>query len=127
MPAENGLIPSPFASANVVLSRFNDAGFCPDEVVALLASSVCPFLNGHPPHGSSYSHSLAMSSILKPHAQFDCTPRVFDTRFFAEIQDHKKCSIPERSKIRIPSDVELSQGSCLPILLAKQLVLTYVD
>ncbi len=127
MAAADHMIPSPFASADVILSRFNDAGFSPFEVVALLASSVCPFLNGRPPHGSSYSHSIATSSVIKPGAQFDCSPHVFDTRFFAEVQGRAQCPIPDRLKIRIPSDTELSQGWCLQILLAKQLVLTYVD
>jgi hypothetical protein len=127
MAAEDIMIPTPFGTADTILSRFDDAGFSSFEVVALLASLVCPSLNGRPLHGSSYSHSIATSSFVKPGAQFDCTPHVFDTRFYAEVNGSAQCPIPSRLKIRIPSDTELSQGSCLPILLAKQLVLTDVD
>ena len=119
MAAEDVLIPTPFDSADTILSRFDDAGgFSPFEVVALLASLVCPSLNGLPPHGSSYSHSIATSSFVKPGAQFDCSPHVFDTRFYAEVQGSEQCPIPDRLKIRLPSDTELSQGWCLPSLLA---------
>ena len=126
MAAKDNMIPNPSDSADVILNRFDDAGFSPSEVVALLASLVCRFLNGRPPHGSSYSHSIATSSFVQPGARFDCTPHVFDTRFYAEVQGSAQCPIPDRLKIRLLSDTELSQGWCLPILLAKQLVLTYV-
>src|SRR5260221_5811054 len=126
MAAKDNMIPNPSDSADVILNRFDDAGFSPSEVVALLASLVCRFLNGRPPHGSSYSHSIATSSFVQPGARFDCTPEVFDTQFYAEVRDgdSAQCLFPE---IRIRSDRELSQGWCLPILLTKQLVLTYVD
>jgi len=110
MAAEDDMIPDPSDSADVILNRFDDAGFSPFEVVALLASLVCPFLNGRPSHGSSYSHSIATSSFVKPGAQFDCTPHVFDTQFYAEVQGRAQCRIPDRFKIRIPSDTALSQG-----------------
>ena len=110
MAAEDILIPTPFDSADTILSRFGDAGFSPFEVVALLASLVCPSLNGLPPHGSSYNHSIATSSFVKPGARFDCTPHVFDTRFYAEVLGTAQCPIPDRLKIRLLSDTELSRG-----------------
>ena len=45
MAADPNMIIDPSASADDVLSRFNDAGFSPFEVVALLASLVCPFFS----------------------------------------------------------------------------------
>ena len=97
-------------SADKILIRFNDAGFSPYEVVALLASLVFLFLNGRPPHGSSHSHSIATSSFAKPGAQFDCTPEVFDTRFYAEVDNMAQCPIPDALKIRLPADTALAQG-----------------
>jgi len=94
MAAENDLIPTPFDSADTILSRFADAGFSPFEVVALLAS-----------------HSIATSSFVKPGARFDCSPHVFDTRFYAEVQGSAQCPIPDRLKIRLTSDTELSQDN----------------
>ena len=125
MAADNNTIPGPFDSANLILNRFNDAGFSPFEVVALLASLVCLFLDARPPHGSCYSHSIATSTFVKPNTQFDCTPQVFDTRFYAEVQGSAQCVGPNMA--RIPSDANLAQGWCLPCLLASQLVLTYAN
>ena len=125
MAADPNMIISPSASADDVLSRFNDAGFSPFEVVALLASLVCLFLNGRPPHGSCNSHSIATSTFVKPNTQFDCTPQVFDTRFYAEVQGSAQCVGPNMA--RIPSDTNLAQGWCLPCLLASQLVLTHAN
>jgi len=90
--ADPSLIASPFDSADTVLSRFNDAGFSPFEVVALLAS-----------------HSIATSTFIKPGAQFDCTPTKFDARFYAEVQNKTQCRLPDALKIRINSDAALSQ------------------
>jgi hypothetical protein len=42
-PAPDHTIPAPFDSTDTILARFADAGFDSDEVVALLASLVCPF------------------------------------------------------------------------------------
>ena len=39
-PAPDKLVPAPFDSSDVIFGRFADAGFSPDEVVALLASLV---------------------------------------------------------------------------------------
>jgi len=95
MAADPTLIPDPSDSANAVLSRFNDTGFRPDEVVALLAS-----------------HSIATSTFIQPGAQFDCTPDKFDTQFFAEVQANATCpaGIPNNfSRIRINSDTALAR------------------
>jgi len=130
MSADPSMIPDPSDSADVVLNRFNDTGFSPDEVVALLASLVCPFFNGHLAHGSPNSHSIATSTFIQPGAQFDCTPNKFDTQFFAEVQANATCPTGVSnnfSRIRINSDTALARGWCLPCLLAKELVLTYVD
>lgn len=69
-PAPDNMVPAPFDSADVIFARFADAGFNPDEVVALLAS-----------------HSIAASKIINPSiagAPFDSTPELFDTQFFLE-------------------------------------------
>ena len=42
-PAPDKTIPAPFDSTDAILARFADAGFDSDEVIALLASLVCPF------------------------------------------------------------------------------------
>ena len=55
-----------------ILSRFGDAGFSSDEVVALLAS-----------------HSIAAADHVDPTipgTPFDSTPGVFDSQFFVETQ-----------------------------------------
>ena len=77
--------------------------------------------------GLPNSHSIATSVFVKPGAQFDCTPHIFDTRFFAEVQANLQCPIPASDKIRLDSDTELAQGWCLSCLLVKQLVLTYIN
>ena len=46
VPAPDTAIPAPSDSADVILARFADAGFTSDEVVALLASLVCPLIKG---------------------------------------------------------------------------------
>ena len=43
-PAPDGMVPAPFDSSDVIFSRFADAGFNTDEVVALLASFVYSFV-----------------------------------------------------------------------------------
>ncbi|KXN90157.1 Versatile peroxidase VPL1 [Leucoagaricus sp. SymC.cos] len=75
----DGLVPEPFDSVDKILARFEDAGFSPREVVALLAS-----------------HSVAASDTLEPgvlrmltdklhrSVPFDSTPSEFDTQFFVE-------------------------------------------
>jgi len=44
VPAPENTIPAPSDSTDVILARFADAGFTSDEVVALLASLVCPLI-----------------------------------------------------------------------------------
>ncbi|KXN90158.1 Versatile peroxidase VPL1 [Leucoagaricus sp. SymC.cos] len=65
-----GLLLDPFDSVDKILTRYEDAGFTPREVVALLAS-----------------HSVAASDNIEPGLQgvpFDSTPLEFDTQFFVE-------------------------------------------
>lgn len=55
-----------------ILARFADAGFSPDEVVALLAS-----------------HTIAAADHVDPTipgTPFDSTPSTFDSQFFLETQ-----------------------------------------
>ncbi|KAJ3570991.1 hypothetical protein NP233_g4038 [Leucocoprinus birnbaumii] len=64
------LVPEPFDPIDKILARFNDAGFSPREVVALLAS-----------------HSTAASDNIEPNLRgvpFDTTPSEFDSQFFLE-------------------------------------------
>jgi len=110
MAADPNMIPDPSDSADAILNRFNDAGFSPFEVVALLASLVCPFLDGRPPHGSSYSHSIATSTFIQPGAQFDCTPDVFNTEFFRDVLQNSTQCPRGKPEIRIDSDTNLAQG-----------------
>lgn len=44
VPAPGNTIPAPSDSTDDILARFADAGFTSDEVVALLASLVCPLI-----------------------------------------------------------------------------------
>ena len=117
MAADPNMIVVPTASADNALSRFNDAGFSPFELVALLASLVCSFFNGLPPHGSSYSHSIATSTFVQPGARFDCTPHKFDTQFYNDVlQTRTQCpfsgnsELPGAPEIRIASDTNISRG-----------------
>ncbi|KAH9920529.1 heme peroxidase [Epithele typhae] len=70
-PAPAGLIPAPFDNVTTILARMADAGFSPEELVALLAS-----------------HSVAArDAVAHPsqHARpFDTTPDAFDAQFFVE-------------------------------------------
>ncbi|ETW82129.1 manganese peroxidase-like protein [Heterobasidion irregulare TC 32-1] len=73
-PADDLTVPEPFHSVDQILARFDDAGFNPDEVVALLAS-----------------HSVAGADNVDetiPGTPFDSTPSSFDTQFFIETQLH---------------------------------------
>ncbi|EKM80806.1 hypothetical protein AGABI1DRAFT_71350 [Agaricus bisporus var. burnettii JB137-S8] len=66
----DGLVPEPFDSVTKILERFDDAGFNPTEVVALLAS-----------------HTVAASDTIEPGLEgvpFDSTPGEFDRQFFIE-------------------------------------------
>ncbi|KAI0256109.1 fungal versatile peroxidase from pleurotus Eryngii [Lactifluus subvellereus] len=69
-PAADKTVPEPFDSVTAILDRFEDAGFDPEEVVALLAS-----------------HSIAAADLVDPtipRTPFDSTPDKFDTQFFIE-------------------------------------------
>ncbi|KAF9453904.1 class II peroxidase [Macrolepiota fuliginosa MF-IS2] len=101
------LVPEPFDSVTKILARFKDAGFNPDEVVALLAS-----------------HSVAASDTIVPGLRgvpFDSTPGVFDTQFFIETMlkgtmfpggvggNQGEAAAPIAGEIRISSDEDLAR------------------
>jgi len=67
-----GLLPGPSDNVPVILARFADAGFSPQEVVALIAS-----------------HSTGAQDHVDPSVHgspFDSTPSSFDTQIFIEVQ-----------------------------------------
>ncbi|KLO09102.1 manganese peroxidase 1 [Schizopora paradoxa] len=69
--AANGLVPKPEDNVNKIFARFADAGFTPNELVALLAS-----------------HTVARSDTLienRDAVPFDSTPFTFDTQVFLEV------------------------------------------
>lgn len=71
-PAPDKTVPDPFDPITNILARMGEAGFTPDEVVALLAS-----------------HSIAAQDEIEPEIQrspFDSTPGVFDSQVFLEVQ-----------------------------------------
>ncbi|TDL26243.1 manganese peroxidase [Rickenella mellea] len=71
-PAPDGTVPDPFQTVPVILARMKDAGFSPEEMVALLAS-----------------HTIAAADKVDesiPGTPFDSTPDVFDTQVFIETQ-----------------------------------------
>ncbi|KAI0318324.1 manganese peroxidase 1 [Amylostereum chailletii] len=106
--AADGLVPEGFDSVDKILSRFSDAGFNSDEVIALLAS-----------------HSVAAADHVDPSipgTPFDSTSQIFDTQFFAETQ-LKGTVLPGTSgnlgevesalntTLRLQSDSELARDS----------------
>lgn len=105
-PAADLTVPEPFDSTTTILARFQDAGFSPPEVVALLAS-----------------HSIA-AAHFDPSirgAPFDSTPGTFDSQFFVEVllngtlfpgsdgPQPGEVDSPLRGEIRIQSDFELAR------------------
>ncbi|KAH8112289.1 manganese peroxidase 1 precursor [Phellopilus nigrolimitatus] len=102
------LIPEPFDTVDSILARFSDAGFGPDEVVALLAS-----------------HSIAAADHVDPSipgTPLDSTPGVFDSQFFVETQLHGtlfpgtggnqgEAESPLAGELRLQSDSELARDS----------------
>ncbi|KAH8091363.1 manganese peroxidase 2 [Cristinia sonorae] len=67
---DEGLIPAPFHTADQIFARMKDAGFSPEEVVALSAA-----------------HSVGAQHQLDPsinNAPLDSTPEEFDSQFFLE-------------------------------------------
>ncbi|KAF5354502.1 hypothetical protein D9758_012405 [Tetrapyrgos nigripes] len=69
-PSPPDLVPEPSDPIDQILKRFADAGFTPNELVALLAS-----------------HSIAAQDHVNPNiagSPFDSTPGLFDSQFFIE-------------------------------------------
>ncbi|KAI0275203.1 manganese peroxidase 3 [Gloeopeniophorella convolvens] len=107
-PAFDGSVPEPFDTVDSILSRFADAGFSTDEVVALLAS-----------------HTVAAADHVDPTipgTPFDSTPFTFDTQFFVETQlrgtlfpgdgpNQGEVESPLHGEIRLQSDSELARDS----------------
>jgi len=102
------LVPEPFDSITTILARFADAGFSPEEVVALLAS-----------------HTVAAADLVDPSipgTPFDSTPGIFDTQVFIEVQlrgtlfpgtggNQGEVESPLRGEIRLQSDHDLARDS----------------
>ncbi|KAF5373896.1 hypothetical protein D9758_000996 [Tetrapyrgos nigripes] len=68
--APDNSVPEPIDSVDDILARMADAGFSPEEVVALLAS-----------------HSVAAQDTIDPDihgSPFDSTPDTFDSQFYVE-------------------------------------------
>ncbi|KAF5360269.1 hypothetical protein D9758_009115 [Tetrapyrgos nigripes] len=100
------LVPEPFDNTTKILARFRDAGFNPNEVVALLAS-----------------HSIAAADLVDPTipgTPFDSTPGIFDSQFFIETQlrgtlfpgtggTEGEVMSPLRGEIRLQSDAEIAR------------------
>ncbi|VDB85464.1 unnamed protein product [Peniophora sp. CBMAI 1063] len=107
-PAQDLTVPEPFDSVTSILNRFDDAGFTPAEVVALLAS-----------------HTVAAADLVDPTipgTPFDSTPFTFDTQFFVETQlrgtlfpgngsNQGEVQSPLHGEIRLQSDSELARDS----------------
>jgi len=106
--AQDNLIPPPFDSADAILERMADAGFSPEEVVALLAS-----------------HSIGAADFVDPTAPgspFDSTPGSFDTQLFVEVllngttfpgtaNNSGEVASPLKGEIRLQSDFEIARDS----------------
>ncbi|KAF8881775.1 fungal versatile peroxidase from pleurotus Eryngii [Infundibulicybe gibba] len=100
------LVPEPFDNTTKILARFADAGFTPNEVVALLAS-----------------HTVAAADLIDPTipgTPFDSTPGLFDTQVFIEVQlkgvafpgtDNTEGGVisPLGGETRLQSDFEISR------------------
>ncbi|KZV89005.1 peroxidase MNP2 [Exidia glandulosa HHB12029] len=70
-PAVDGTVPDPFNPVDMILARMLDAGFQPEEVIALLAS-----------------HTIAAQDEIEPaieRSPFDSTPALFDNQVFLEV------------------------------------------
>jgi len=104
-PAADLTVPEPFDNVTSILARFQDAGFSPPEVVALLAS-----------------HSIAAANFDRtiPRAPFDSTPGTFDTQFFVEVllkgtlfpgagRNPGEVESPLQGEMRLKSDFELAR------------------
>ncbi|THG95732.1 hypothetical protein EW145_g7907 [Phellinidium pouzarii] len=109
-PASDGTVPLPQAEVDSILSRMEDGGFSPAELIHLLAS-----------------HTIARSDTLVPGHQavpFDTTPFTFDTQIFLEVllkgvgvpfgvnnTDGAEVDspLPESNEMRLQSDFALSR------------------
>ncbi|TDL21870.1 versatile peroxidase VPL1 [Rickenella mellea] len=105
-PASEGTVPEAFQSVDTILARMHDAGFSPDELVALLAS-----------------HTMAAADkvdITIPGTPFDSTPDSFDSQFFIETRlkgvafpgkGHKRGEVasPLVGEMRLQSDFALAR------------------
>ncbi|TFK65297.1 manganese peroxidase 1 [Pluteus cervinus] len=70
-PSPNFLVPEPFNTTDQILERFDQVGFSPSEVIALLAA-----------------HSIAGADTVDttiPGTPFDSTPSIFDTNIFIDV------------------------------------------
>ncbi|TDL17356.1 manganese peroxidase 1 [Rickenella mellea] len=106
--APDGTVPDPFDSVTTILARMADAGFSPDELIALLAS-----------------HSIAAADkidVTIPGTPFDSTPGTFDTQVFIEVLlnaihipgaglQQGEVKAPLAGLMRLQSDFELSRDS----------------
>jgi hypothetical protein len=73
-PSPPNLIPGPQQNVSAILARMADAGFSPEEVIALLAS-----------------HSISGEDFIDPTVAgtaLDSTPAVFDTQLYVEVLLH---------------------------------------
>ncbi|KAH9056569.1 manganese peroxidase 1 [Lactarius vividus] len=99
-------VPEPFDNVTSILARFQDAGFSPPEVVALLAS-----------------HSIAAADEVDPTipgTPFDSTPGTFDTQVFVEVllkgtafpgtgPNPGEVESPLRGEMRLQSDFAIAR------------------
>lgn len=109
--AVDGTVPLPESDVDTILSRMEDAGFTPAELIHLLAS-----------------HSIARSDTLVPGHEavpFDSTPFTFDTQIFLEVLlkgvglpfgvnsstpgSEVNSPIPESGEMRLQSDFALAR------------------
>ncbi|KAI9461299.1 manganese peroxidase 1 [Lactarius psammicola] len=105
-PAADLTVPEPFDNVTSILARFQDAGFSPAEVVALLAS-----------------HSIAAADEVDttiPGTPFDSTPGTFDTQVFVEVllkgtlfpgtgPNPGEVESPLRGEMRLQSDFAIAR------------------
>ncbi|KAH8992833.1 manganese peroxidase 1 precursor [Lactarius hatsudake] len=105
-PAADLTVPEPFDNVTSILARFQDAGFSPPEVVALLAS-----------------HSIAAADQVDPTipgTPFDSTPGTFDTQVFVEVllkgtlfpgtgPNPGEVESPLRGEMRLQSDFAIAR------------------
>jgi len=107
-PAPDLTVPEPTDSVTSILARFADAGFSPQEAIALLSS-----------------HSIAAADVIDPSipgTPFDSTPHHFDSQVFLEVllkgrlfpgkgQQPGEVLSPLAGEMRLQSDFALSQDS----------------